>query len=110
MDRAFEFSNLGIPGMANRTDYIVDGKQSMSVFVTVAKSNRKEGRVALVRTVDGGITWKLISWITVEHGGFDIMPSSIRISTTELLTTIRTRREDGLDLISSYRSIDNGET
>ncbi|WP_181938017.1 MULTISPECIES: exo-alpha-sialidase [unclassified Arenibacter] len=107
---AFEFPNLGTPGIANRTDYIVDGKQSLSVFVTTAKSNKKEGRVALVRTNNGGLAWELVSWITPEHGGFDIMPSSIRISETELLTTIRTRTEDGLDLICSYRSNDNGKT
>lgn len=107
---AFEFPDLGISGIANRTDYIVDGKQSLTLFVTTAKSNKKEGRVALVRTVDGGLTWSLISWITPEHGGFDIMPSSLRLSDTELLTTIRTRTEDRLDLISSYRSTDNGQS
>ena len=107
---AFVFPNLETPGIANRTDYIVDGKQSLSVFVTTAKSNKKEGRVALVRTMDGGLTWQLKSWITPEHRGFDIMPSSIRLSDTELLTTIRTRMENGLDLISSYRSTDNGKS
>ena len=107
---AYEFPDLETSGIANRTDYIVDGKQSLSVFVTTAKSNKKEGRVALVRTTDGGLTWKFISWITPEHGGFDIMPSSLRLSDTELLTTVRTRTVDKLDLISSYRSKDNGKT
>ena len=107
---AFAFPDLETPGIANRTDYIVEGKQSLSVFVTTAKSNKKEGRVALVRTTDGGLNWKLVSWITSEQGGFDIMPSSLRLSDTELLTTIRTRTVDGLDLISSYRSTDNGKT
>jgi hypothetical protein len=107
---AYKFPDLETSGIANRTDYIVDGKQSLSVFVTTAKSNKKEGRVALVRTTDGGLTWKLESWITPEHGGFDIMPSSIRLSDLELLTTIRTRMDNGLDLISSYRSTDNGKS
>tara|TARA_R110000744_G_scaffold812_1_gene3049 strand:+ start:9954 stop:11126 length:1173 start_codon:yes stop_codon:yes gene_type:complete len=106
----FKFPNMETSGIANRTDYIVDGKQSMSVFITTAKSNKKEGRVALARTLDGGLTWDFKSWITPEHGGFDIMPSSIRLSDTELLTTIRTRTEDKLDLISSYRSTDNGKS
>ena len=107
---AYAFPDLETPGIANRTDYVVDGKQSLSVFVTVAKSNKKEGRVALVRTTDGGLTWKLKSWITPEHEGFDIMPSSIRLSESELLTTIRTRLKNGLNLIKSYRSLDNGKT
>ncbi len=106
---AFEFPDLGTPGIANRTDYIVDGKQSLSVFITVAKSNKKEGRVALVRTEDGGLNWELVSYITPEHEVFDIMPSSIRLSKSELLTTIRTRTKDGANFISSYKSADNGK-
>lgn len=107
---AFVFPNMGTPGIANRTDYIVDGKQTLSVFVTTAKSNKKEGRVALARTINGGLTWSLVSYITQEHEGFDIMPSSVRLSDSELLTTIRTRLKDGSNLISSYRSTDNGKT
>lgn len=106
----FVFPNMGTPGIANRTDYHVEGKQTLGVFVTAAKSNSKEGRVAFVRTQDGGLNWNLVSWITPEHGGFDIMPSSLRLSETEWLTTIRTRLENGQDLISSYRSNDNGNT
>lgn len=107
---AFTFPDLGTPGIANRTDYIVDGKQSLSVFVTAVKANKKEGRVALARTVDGGLTWNLVSWITPGHDGFDIMPSSIRLSESELLTTIRTRMKNDSNLITSYRSTDNGKT
>ncbi|CAM4188214.1 sialidase family protein [Flavobacterium weaverense] len=107
---AFTFPDLGISGIANRTDYIIDDKKTITLFVTTAKSNSKEGRVAMVRTIDGGINWSLISWITEEHAGFDIMPSSLRLSKDELFTTIRTRTEDKIDLISSYRSKDNGKS
>ncbi|WP_197496137.1 sialidase family protein [Maribacter hydrothermalis] len=106
----YKFPNMETSGIANRTDYIVDGKQSLSVFVTTAKSNKKEGRVALARTVDGGVSWNFQSWITPEHGGFDIMPSSIRLSDSKLLSTIRTRTKEGADYISSYKSTDNGKT
>src|SRR5690554_6336111 len=106
----YTFPNMGTAGIANRTDYHVEEKQTLGVFVTAAKSNAKEGRVAFVRTKDGGLNWDLVSWITAEHGGFDIMPSSLRPSETEWLTTIRTRLENGQNLISSYRSTDNGNT
>ncbi len=106
----YVFPDMGTPGIANRTDYVVDGEKALSVFVTVAKSNKKEGRVALARTKDGGLTWQLVAYVTPEHGGFDIMPSSLRLSESELLTTIRTRTEGGQNLISSYRSMDNGQT
>lgn len=106
----YMFPNMGTAGIANRTDYHVEGKQTMGAFVTTAKSNAKEGRVAFVRTKDGALTWELVSWITPEHEGFDIMPSSLRLSDTEWLTTIRTRLENGQNLISSYRSTDDGST
>ncbi|WP_192348960.1 sialidase family protein [Algoriphagus sp. Y33] len=106
----YVFPSMGTSGIANRTDYHVEGKQVLSAFVTTAKSNSKEGRVAFVRTQDGGLNWDLVSWITSEHGGFDIMPSSVLLSENVWLTTIRTRLENGQNLISSYISKDNGNT
>ena len=106
----YVFPNMGTAGIANRTDYHVEGKDKLSAFVTTAKSNSKEGRVAFVRTSDGGLSWNFISWITPEHGGFDIMPSSLRLSENTWLTTIRTRQENGRNLISSYISKDNGNS
>lgn len=106
----YVFPNMGTAGLANRTDYHVEGKQTLSALVTTAKSNSKEGRVGFVRTTDGGLTWNFISWVTAEHGGFDIMPSSVKLDENTWLTTIRTRLENGQNLISSYLSKDNGNT
>lgn len=106
----FIYPDLGTDGVAARTDYIVDGEKEMSVFLTVAKSDKEEGRVALSRTTDGGLNWELVSWIGSEPEGFDIMPSSLRLSTSKLLTVIRSRTTSGLDLLTSYISNDNGET
>ena len=106
----FEFPNLGTTGVASRTDYIVDGKQKLSAFLTISKRNSREGSVIYVTTEDGGLNWNIKSWIGSEHGGFDIMPSSLRLSSTDLITTIRTRTENGLDLITAYYSKDNGNT
>lgn len=107
---AYIFPDLETDGIASRTDYIIDGEKEMSVFLTVAKSNKKEGRVALARTVDGGVNWKIISWIGPEHEGFDIMPSSLRLSSSKLFTVIRSRTSDDVDFLKSYLSVDNGET
>lgn len=106
----FIFPDLNMNGVATRTDYIVDGEKELNAFITVAKSNEKEGRVALVRTIDGGINWNRVSWIGPEPDGFDIMPSSLRLSGKELITVIRTRTENGQDLLTSYISQNNGET
>lgn len=104
------FPDFNTNGVATRTDYIVEGEKELSAFLTVAKSNGKEGRVALSRTKDGGLNWELVSWIGPEPEGFDIMPSSLRLSPTELLTIIRTRSGKGQDLLTSYLSEDNGKT
>ncbi len=106
----FKFPNVDSNGVATRTDYIIDGKKNLNAFLTVAKSNRKTGRVALSRTTDGGLSWKLVSYIGNEHEGFDMMPTSLRLSPTEFLTVIRTKKQNGLQLLSSYYSNDNGET
>lgn len=107
---AYILPDLGTDGIASRTDYIIDGEKEMSVFLTIAKSNKKEGRVALARTVDGGVNWEIVSWIDPEHEGFDIMPSSLRLSSSKLLTVIRSRTSDDVDFLKSYLSVDNGET
>ncbi|MBW8331795.1 MAG: glycoside hydrolase, partial [Prolixibacteraceae bacterium] len=106
----FSFPDLGTDGVASRTDCIIDGEKELSVFLTVAKGDKKEGRVALSRTKDGGVNWEIISWIGSEPEGFDIMPSSVRLSPAELLTVIRTRTGSGQDLLTSYLSEDNGIT
>ena len=110
MDGALPFPNLGTAGIASRTDYIVESGTELSVFLTTAKADRKEGRVAFARTSNGGLTWDFVSWITDEQGGFDIMPASLRLSETELLIVIRTRTKDWQNLLTAYRSTDNGRS
>ncbi|WP_236973480.1 sialidase family protein [Membranihabitans maritimus] len=104
------FPNLGTDGVASRTDYLVNGKQDLFAFLTVAKSNKKEGRVVLSRTRDGGVSWELVSWVGPEPGKFEIMPSSVRLGSSELLTVIRARSVDGKSSLSSYISTDNGDS
>jgi len=106
----FSFPNLGTAGVATRNDYLIDSKSSLTALITTAKANKKEGRVASVRTIDGGINWQFLSYLGEEHNGFDIMPSSERLSSSEILTTIRTRTGTRLDLMTAHLSQDNGAT
>ncbi|MEO7146048.1 MAG: sialidase family protein [Bryobacteraceae bacterium] len=98
-----QFSN----GVAARTDYLIDGKRNALVFLTAAKSNHKEGRPFCARTTDGGITWKFVSFIGPEPAGFAIMPSTVRLSKTRLLTTVRVK-DGSRNRIDAYSSNDNG--
>ncbi|MEX2411695.1 MAG: sialidase family protein [Candidatus Paceibacterota bacterium] len=107
----YELPNLHTPGVATRTDYFIDGSNELSAFVTVAKQNQREGRVAMYKTKDGGISWEIKSWLGGEPEGFDIMPSSVRLSQNEILTTIRSRDIDPRrDYIKAFHSDNNGDS
>jgi hypothetical protein len=95
-------------GIAARTDYIVDGKHELTAFITASKENGREGRVLCTRTKDGGKTWDLVSWIGPEPAGFSIMPSSVRLSPTRILTTTR-RKEGPAHFIDAWTTDDNGK-
>jgi len=105
----YALPNFGTQGTAARTDYIVNSKRDAFIFITVSKANGREGRPVCARTTDGGVTWALLSWIGPEPAGFAIMPSTVRLSDMELLTTLR-RRQGPLRWISAWRSQDNAQT
>ena len=105
----FRLPSFGAPGIAGRTDYIVNGQRDCMLFLTAAKENGKEGRLMCVRTTDGGKTWNRVSWIGPEPKGFEIMPASVRLSETDILVTGRSR-EGARRWISAWLSLDNAET
>jgi predicted neuraminidase len=105
----FALPNFGTPGVAARTDYVVDGPTSCTLFLTAAKTDGQEGRPFAARTTDGGLTWETLGWIMEEPAGFGIMPASVRLGENELLSVIR-RREADRRWIAAYRSEDNGST
>ncbi|MCG2589281.1 sialidase family protein [Rhodohalobacter sulfatireducens] len=107
----YNFPNLGTPGVATRTDYIVEGPQVLHAFMNVAKENGREGRVIHTKTVDGGLNWELVSWLGDEPEGFEIMPSTVKFGESELFTVIRARDlNPDRDYLQAYRSVDGGET
>lgn len=105
----YRFPLLGQTRIMARTDYLVESRHEMTVFLTAEKKNRREGRVFCARTNDGGKTWNFISWLGPEPEGFAIMPSSVRLSKTEILTAIR-RKEGPQHWIDAYITEDNGAT
>jgi hypothetical protein len=110
---AFEFPLLGQPGIAARTDYLVNSKRDALVFLTASKSNGREGRPLCARTTDGGLNWEMLSWVAPEPtNGFTIMPSSVRLSPSEILTAVRHEENyrKGPNWIDAYLSRDNGRS
>jgi hypothetical protein len=94
-------------GIAARTDYIVNGKHDCMLFLTAAKRDGEEGRPLCVRTTDGGKSWNFVAWIGDELQGYAIMPSTIRLGPTELLSAIRCR-DAHRSWIETYRTLDLG--
>ena len=105
----YKLPDFDTPGTAARTDYVIDGKHEATVFLTAAKTNKKEGRLLCARTTDGGKTFKLVSWIVPENDGYAIMPSSVRLSSKSILTSLRRSAPNG-NRIELHRSDDNGAT
>jgi len=103
----YRLPDFGQPGTAARTDYLVNGPHDMTLFLTAAKSNRKEGRVMCVRTRDGAKTWSLESFVVPEPEGdeFAIMPSSVRLPDRSIVTAVRYRQH-----IDAFVSRDDGRS
>lgn len=108
-DGPFRLPLFDQPGIAARTDYVVNGRQELLLFLTAAKQNGREGRPFCARTRDGGRTWERLGWIGPEPAGYAIMPATVRLGPSELFTAIR-RREGGRSWIETYRSVDEGLT
>lgn len=108
----FRLPLFGQQGIAARTDYIVNGPRDCLLFLTASKSDNREGRPICARTTDGGKTWEMQSFIGPEPAGYAIMPSSVRLSPRELLTTIRRSPGDrpAHHWIDAWRSSDDGRS
>jgi hypothetical protein len=106
----FELPDLGLKGIAARTDYLVKDKDTMLVFLTGAKSNGREGRPFVARTDDAGRSFEFVSWIGPEPDqGFVIMPSSVRLDDGTIVVATRRQVPDGRG-IDIYSSSDEGRT
>lgn len=103
----FRLPDMGAKGIAARTDYVVDGPGTCTVFLTASKEKGGEGRPFCARTTDGGGTWNFLSWIGPEPTGYAIMPASVRLSATDLVSVIR-RKDGDHSFLSQYQSPDNG--
>jgi hypothetical protein len=104
-DGPCNLGDFGQPGIMARTDYLINGPQDMTVFLTAAKRNRHEGRVIVVRTRDGAKTWNFQSYMGPEPLDYSIMPSSVRVGPASIVSAVRRR-----NWIDVYRSNDDGES
>jgi hypothetical protein len=97
-----------------RTDYIVNGPRDCLLFVSAAepKVNASlKDRAFCIRTTDGGETFQFLSWMTGDPiSTRSVMPSTVRVSKTQLVSALRRRDDTGGQKcwIDAYGSNDNG--
>jgi hypothetical protein len=107
-----DFPTLDQKAIMARTDYVVNGKRDAMVFLTAAKAAGGEGRTFMAQTKDGGLHWKFVAWTAPDPGeGFTIMPSTVRLSKTDLVTTVRHEdsQRKGPNWIDAYVSNNDGK-
>ena len=94
-------------GVAARTDYLISGPDTCTLFLTANKRNGNEGRVFCARTTNGGQSFNFLAWIGPEPEGFNIMPASVRLTKSRILVAVRSRggSQNWIDL---YASDDDG--
>jgi hypothetical protein len=121
-DGPWALPDFGQAGIEARTDYLVDDAYTCTLFLTASRPRNgagggsEGGHVFCARTTDGGKSFVYLSRVTDETGaGFVIMPSSVRLSPSTIVTAVRCRGERGAFdsapcWIDVYRSDDNGQT
>lgn len=100
---------FGQPGVMGRTDYLVNGPSDCHLFLTASKADGKEGRPFAARTTDGGRNWQFLGFIGPEPTGYSIMPATVRVGPTGLVTAIR-RKDPPRSWIDAFGSEDDGRT
>ncbi len=109
------FSGLEELKLTARTDYLVSSSEAL-LFLSANQPGVKAGnyqdRAFVARATDDGRSFEFVSWITREpHSTRSVMPSSARISNSEIVSALR-RRDDSNSIrrnwIDLYASTDNG--
>lgn len=109
----FKLPMMGQKGISARTDMVINGKHDCLFFLTVAKQNNQEGRVICARTTDGCKSFQFVSKVGPEPKGYYVMPSTVRLSPSELLCAIRCKSGDDekpRSWIEAWRSKDDCKT
>ena len=101
-------------GVEARTDYLISGPMVCTLFLTAARADGAEGGgVFCARTLDGGRTFTLVSWIARAETGHVIMPASARLAPKRIAVAVRAHDgrggfEGGRHWIDLYLSEDDG--
>jgi len=117
----FQYPNLGVGELTSRTDYLVTNRNECLIFMSAKDEKIRaslQDRAMLVKTSDGGLTFKFVAWMSENDTIRSVMPATVRIDKNHLLSAMRRRldppKEDKYALpknwIDVYESLDNGKS
>jgi hypothetical protein len=118
---ALGFAGLDTNKLSSRTDYLVSDADEALFFLSADDVETVQAilqdRSFLARTKDGGQSFEFVSWMADEENARSVMSSTVRISESHLVTTMRRRFDPAGDFrvmpknwIDAYESHDNGQT
>ncbi len=105
--------------LTSRTSYLVTGGDSAQIFMTARNpelpGGRRRDKPFVIESVDGGKTFKFISWVVPWSGQCNraVMPSTVRTEDGKIIVAVRCRnpRDNWQPCwIDSYISEDNGRS
>ena len=120
----YSFPKFPTGRLTSRTDYLISGSNTCTVFLSAEEKgvqvDEYSDRAFCARTTDGGLSWHFLGWITGEPIGVrSVMPATVRVSDSHLVSALRRRIDRGLggerppvtaNWIDAYESEDNGTT
>jgi hypothetical protein len=120
----YAFPRFPTGRLTSRTDYLVSGSDTCTVFLSAEEQgvqvDEYSDRAFCAQTTDGGLSWHFLGWMTGEPIGVrSVMPATVRVSDTHLVSALRRRIDRGLggdrppvteNWIDACESGDNGIT
>jgi len=117
----FLFPDFGREKITSRTDYIVNNADDCLFFLSTREDSvqsNMQDRAFCAQTSDGGMTFTFLSWIGEPITVRSVMPSTVRISDSHLVSALRRRVDEHFEnkprlprnWIDLYQSEDNGKT
>ena len=117
----YRYPEMDVGPLTSRTDYLPQTKDECLFFLSCKTESVKatlQDRTFCARTTDGGRTMRFLGWMTETDTIRSVMPATVRVSDTHLVSAMRRRFDPPItekpvltkNWIDVYESHDNGKT
>jgi len=102
----YPLATLGCGKLSTRTDYIVSSR-NVCYFFSACEFD--EDRAFAYRTTNAGASYEFLGWMGPDDETRSVMPSTVRLSDTKLISAMRRKRGGGDNWIDVYVSTNDGK-